>query len=213
MTSNMKAGQVWQVKGSPELAVVVFVWDDEFLGEDVRVLPVFVGPGNVGLATERDVVIPTDDNSLGAALLVNCWNGQVISRSDLGVCLGVVSERALDAARAIEMLDLEAETAANFSHWVGPVLEHEDDPRLNARRDYFIRWQDIRAGLALFQGAVRMTFSAPHNAGRLFTGLNGLTGESSAFTVLIQSADRPIGANAASVAAASGGDDMTLQAA
>jgi hypothetical protein len=212
MTSNMKAGQIWQVKGSSDLAVVVFVWDDEFLGEDVRALPAFSGPTHVAMATERDIVVAADHSSLDADLLVNCWNGQVVSRGDLAVCVGTISDSALDAARAVEMAGLEPDAAAAFSHWVGAVLASDNDLRLTARREYFARWQDIRAALTLFQGAVRMTFSAPHSAGRLFKGLDGFTGEFSAFTMLVQSLDSPTGTTAGPASSAAD-DDTTLRAA
>jgi hypothetical protein len=172
---SIEAGQIWQVKGTTQLALVVCVFEDELFGQDLRVLPVFVGATFLALATPEDVVIPATHNSLTEPLLVFSSNAQSIAQSDMLVFRGAVTTEALEAARGMELLGIDPRVEQKFSAWRGvvtsPMNAATELAVFTGRRQLFQLWDDIRTRLMQFRNAytIEMPVSV-YRAGSLFRG-------------------------------------------
>ena len=146
--ANVTVGEIWQVGGSQQLALVIFARDASS-GEDVRVVPIYRARW-VPLATHRDLVVPNSDNSFGEPILAACWNARGILGSDLDRRVGHVTSRTVEAARNSEMAGiLPGLDPTKSLGWEGPRLE--DDEAIAIAKSFQLeevqRWNDIEDSL------------------------------------------------------------------
>jgi len=114
-----KVGQIWNVKGSSKLSIIVFISSDsEGHVEDLRVIPVY--QGHYHLATPRDIVIPAEETSLRTRLLATCWNSRKLEVDDLEGCVGDVSSRVVEALRLGELIGIAPVEIPEYTQkWAG----------------------------------------------------------------------------------------------
>ena len=181
---SIKAGQIWQVRGSAHLALVVCVFEDELFGQDLRVLPLFEGRSYLGLATADDILVPASHNTLMQPLLGLCSNAQSVAQTDLFVFRGEVTQEASEAARGLELLGIDPRVEEKYAAWRGVSVAQMDagvDALRTGRLRLFQAWDDIRARLLQFRNAYTLEMPVSvFRAGSLFRGrgwntLNGYT--------------------------------------
>lgn len=173
MSNILRPGQVWQIKDSTHLGLVVCVYDDELFGEDVRVLPAFLGKALVPLALENDAVIPPSHNSFYDTLVVMPTNAQSLSRADLALPRGGVSDEALEAVRELELCGIAPGIDARFDSWRGSAVAGTSEaPAIaTARAQLFDIWDDIRSRLSQFRHAYMVEIpKSVYGHGHLFRG-------------------------------------------
>jgi hypothetical protein len=179
---SVKPGQIWQIKGSTHLALVVCVFEDEMFGQDLRVIPIFAGRAYLGVATADDIVIPPTHSSIFEPLLGICSNAQSIAQADLLLYRGEVSAEALEAARSLELLGIAPELEKGLAGWRGVPVGMIDEPEAaisSGRLRLFQVWDDIRSSLIQFRNSYTVEMPVEvYGVGSLFRGrgLNTLRG-------------------------------------
>ncbi|HET7586443.1 MAG TPA: hypothetical protein VFK13_16150 [Gemmatimonadaceae bacterium] len=152
---KIRVGDIREVWGK-RTAIVVFIGDDDWHGDDVRVVPCYLGSRDFCTehATHRDLVIPAEENGVGVPILAQCWNARCVSSADLSLSrLAPVSDKALKAVRATELVGLVPDPDEDGAAWRGVPLVADDDPRVDWQRQCLRDWDNLQDMIAWYRQA------------------------------------------------------------